>query len=53
VCSGKGLGFYSNRIIIMCCIFFNHAFVLPNPADLLTLLIVSENSDYNNMNHCS
>jgi hypothetical protein len=34
-------------------ILFQPLFVLPNPADLLTLLIVSENIDYNNMSHCS
>ena len=28
-----------------------YSFVLPNPADLLPLLLVSENSDYSNMIH--
>jgi len=37
----------------MGCIFFKPVFVSPNPADLLPLLLVSENSEYNNMSHCS
>jgi len=30
-----------------------YSFVSPNPADLLPLLLVSQNSDNNNMAHCS
>jgi len=37
----------------MGCIFFKPVFVSPNPADLLPLLLVSENSGYNNKLLCS